>query len=1495
MALLGRAVVCYLALGAGAAAQVQNGARPSVRVTARVDDRVTAGLARTHPAVVARATGLRHLDAGTLLTHMQLVLKASDEQELALVSLLDEQQDKGSASFHRWLTPETFGAQFGVAPADVAQVTAWLGDQGFKVESVSKSNRVVTFSGTSGKVETAFHTQMSRMTVDGEPHISNTTDLAVPAALAPVIKGVASLNDFFPRAGAKAQTARQVQLPRLLPPGNYVAANAEPQYGSSATGTHYVAPGDAATIYNTTPLLNAGIDGTGVTIAVLARSNITLSDVQAFRTLFGLKTNNPNILVIGQDPGQNADDIEAYLDAEWTGAMAPGATVDFLVGGPSLVSQGIDTAGLYAVDSNIGDVISLSYGGCEGSNGASGTAFWNDLWEQAAAQGQSVFVSSGDSSAAGCDASNASYATGGYGVNGLGSSAYNVSVGGSMFVDFGPAQYWGASSTIPYATALSYIPEAPWNQGLLSTTYLNSASTATQTGSGIGGGGGGISIYTARPAWQTGSGISAAADPTAYSGTGIASGSPITGVHRLDPDVVNIAANGHDGTLFCAEGLCSLTASGGLNDAGIVGGTSVAAPTMAGIQGLIDAKNGGRQGNPNFYYYALANAQYTASTTACQSKLGTAAAPTVTLPGASCNFHDIVSGSNVVPTDSSGSTAIGFLAGVGFDAASGLGSMNVANVADNWSTVTFAATTTSFTITPAAGINHGAAQTIAVTVKPAAGTGTPTGNFSLIAETTTPNGPFTYTLTNGSFSGTVSSGLGVANGDTGAAMVPALPAGSYNVYVHYAGDGTYAASNSAAVPVTIGTEASKVSLRSENVTTGGSAISTSSFAYGALVYVDTQVQGASGSGTPTGTVTYTITRNGLGLSSLMTSLDTYGNTYLEAAQSIVAFYMKANYGALSPGSYVVTAAYSGDTNFQASSSTVSFTIAQETPTVTYTGTAHIASGGTATFNYSIANATSVANPTSTVAATGTVTFTDTTASTVLGTGTLSNGAVVFSSTGITTSGANTITASYSGDTNYAAANSTVTVTVGTLTSTTTTVAAVSGTVGSSVTLSATVSPAAAGTMYFYANGVYVGSGTSSASTGTATLRYALFTGGTQTITAVFGGTASYGTSSGTGTATIAKKALAIAISAPLNSVYGGTAALGINLTGAGGTSSAPPSIVVTGTVTFYAGGTAVGSCTPYYVLNYEQYACSANVTTLPVGSDTIDAVYSGDANYAGVTSVNNTTTVAKLTPVIVVSAPATVYAGGASVPLTATMVLASNLAAPTAMVGFYADGTLLGSSGLSYSVAAGGYVATYTATGLAGGVESITAVYPGDANYNMVTSAADAITVTTNTVWIANGNNSVSALSEAGSAVTSGGVSGGGIAVAIDGAGDVWALNQGASSVAEFSKEGAVISSGYTGGGINAPTALAIDGAGQVWVANGNNTLSVLDSTGAAVSSSAYTSVISTPTSVSVDGSGNVWITNSGSNSVTQVIGVAAPVTTPQTTAVKNSTVGSRP
>lgn len=1304
-------VFAFLASLAGAQFQPQLSVRPRVRVTARVDRNKLSALPGTHPSVVARARIGARLNAGTQLQHMVLVLQPSDEQNAALVTLMDAQQDKSSASYHKWLTPDTYGQTFGVAPSDIGQVSSWLSDSGLAVESVSRSGRFITFSGPVGSVEAAFNTQMHTLTVDGETHISNTTDVSIPSALAPVVKGVARLNNFF--AKSSARDVRKVTL--------------GPEYGTSAGGTHYIGAGDLATIYNAKPLTSAGTDGTGVSISVLARSNIQLGDVAAYRSFFALPNNVPNVIVVGSDPGLNADDVEASLDAEMAGSLATGAKVNFIVSSVSLVGEGIDTAGLYAVDNNIGDIITLSYGGCEGGDGVLGTAFWNILWEEAAAQGQTVFVSTGDSSAAGCNGSNASFATGGYGVNALGSSNFNVAVGGSMFVDYGPAAFWvntGAAGAVPYSTATTYVPEAAWNQGTLTTTNLNANATGTTNGSGIVGGGGGISILTARPSWQTGSGIPTG-DPTGVgglSGIGVlppkdGAGNPQTApnyaAHRLVPDVVMIASSGHDATLFCYEGVCSENTAGGLAGASLVGGTSVAAPAMASAQALIDAANGGRQGNANYYYYALANSQYTSSSTACVAATGTAGSPVVPAPASNCNFHDIVAGSNIVPTSSTDTTGIGFASGTGFDEASGLGSVNIANMAANWHSVNFHATATSLILTPSTGA-HGATMIAAIQVTSgggplisnitAGGGGTPSGDVSIIASSFTATGtPQVFTLTGGAVNGRVDS----------------LPAGSYNVHAHYAGDGVFASSDSAPVAVNISKEDSAFSsFTPYQITAAGAYSPIASIPYGSgELYLNTEILPASGNGTASGTVTYTVTRDGSPMPGLTTTLDTYGTTYLLSAPSFPNFYLLANYPTLPGGNYSITAAYAGDTSLHANTATATFAITPFTSTTAAftTGTATINTGATATLNYSIPSA-----GTGAALATGTVTFTDTTTSTSLGSATVANGQAVFATTALTAAGPHNISAVYSGDSNYTApspAPGPVTVLVaGTASTTTTLTATTNPSVGTSIRLTATIASVLLnGTVSFYDSGVLLGMATPNfGQPTTAVLTGQQMTAGTHSLTAIYSGDATHLTSTGSLALVVRQNATSMVIGGTETSTYGQLVEINGTLTRSP-TSSTVPVIPPTGLVNFYEGSTSgarLGSATLTFGPGGSAHAYNAvlSTSTISAGSHTIVAAFQGDANYAASNSGTIPLTVSKANQTITFT----------GLPANATYLSAG----PYAL-----NGTASSGLGVSYTVSGPASISGTTLTITGAGTVVVTASQAGNGNYNAATSVTQTIVV----------------------------------------------------------------------------------------------------------------------------------------------------------------------
>ncbi len=762
-----------------------------------------------------------------------------------------------------------------------------------------------------------------------------------------------------------------------------------------------------------------------------------------------------------------------------------------------------------------------------------------------------------------------------------------------------------------------------------------------------------------------------------------------------------IASSGHDGTLFCYEGICAEQTSGALANAGIVGGTSVATPAMASAQALIDAANGGRQGNANYYYYALANAQYTSSTTACQAVNGTAGSPTVPAPASTCNFHDIVGGSNIVPTAASPSTAgIGFASAAGFDEATGLGSVNIANMANNWHTVTFNSTTTSLTLTPSTG-THGSTMIAAIQVS--SGSGTPTGDVSIIASSVTATGtPQVFTLSGGAVNG----------------IVKSLPAGSYSVHAHYGGDGVFASSDSAPVPVSISKEDSLFApLQPYKVTSGGSVTAVSSMVYGSgEFYLDTELAPASGNGTVSGTVAFTLTRNGSPMPGLTTSLDTYGTTYLLAGPPFANFYLLPNYATLPGGSYTVSAAYSGDTSFNGNTVGTSFTITPFTPaTATYTtGTATITSGATATLNYSVASA-----GTSAALATGTVSFTDTTTSTALGSATMVNGKAAFSTTAITTAGAHSISAVYSGDSNYnppATTPTPVTVTVsGTASTTIALTATASPFVGTSVTLTGTPS-AGTGTVSFYDSGAFLGIGTIAA--GKATLTAQQFTAGTHSLTAIYSGDATHLTSTGSLALVVSKNATSMAIGGAETSTYGQLLAINGTLTRSP-TSTTVPAIPPTGLVNFYEGstsGTLLGSATLTFGPGGSAHAYNAvlSTSTISAGSHTIVAAFQGDANYAASTSATAPLVVSKANQTITFNGlPATVAAGS---PVSFTLN-------GTASSGLPVSYTVTGPATLS------GTTLTINATGAA--TITVTASQAGNANYNAAPSVTQTIVVGT--------------------------------------------------------------------------------------------------------------------------------------------------------------------
>jgi subtilase family serine protease len=434
-----------LAFVAAPAIQAQTHPVPS-RVTAQVDDTRTVQLkGNVHP--MARP----EFDQGAVadsqpITKMHLLLQRSAAQETVLRQLMDAQQTKGSASYHAWLTPAQFGHQFGPSDADVQAVTDWLTRQGFQVSKVAAGRTVIEFSGTVAQVRNAFHTEIHNFTVNGEQHFANVSDPVIPQALSPVVAGVVSLSNFRkqPFIHRVGKFRRDLTTGEVTPLFTFNDVN----------GTFYaVGPADFSTIYNI-PAQCGGTacTGTGQSIAIVGRSNINLQDVRDFRSIFGLPAKDPTIVLNGPDPGLvSGDEGESDLDVEWAGAVAPAAQI-ILVSTLSTQTDGvdgIDDSALYIVDNNVAPVLSDSYGSCESSMGATGNAYYNALWQQAAAEGITVVVAAGDNGAAGCDDPSSQTKTiGGIAVSGLASTPYNIAMGGTDFNQVGnQSTYWNSNGT----------------------------------------------------------------------------------------------------------------------------------------------------------------------------------------------------------------------------------------------------------------------------------------------------------------------------------------------------------------------------------------------------------------------------------------------------------------------------------------------------------------------------------------------------------------------------------------------------------------------------------------------------------------------------------------------------------------------------------------------------------------------------------------------------------------------------------------------------------------------------------------------------------------------------------------------------------------------------------------------------------------------------------------------------------------------------------------
>jgi uncharacterized membrane protein len=1076
------------------------------------------------------------------LDRMHLILNRSASQEAALRQLMSDMHTPGTASYHKWLTPDQFGKQFGPSDQDIATVETWLTNHGFNVIKVNPGKQTIEFSGNVAQLSSTFHTQIHKYEVDGETRYANAADPQIPAALAPVVGGFVSLNNFRPRSSVRVlgKASYNPKTDKAIPSWTY---------GTSSGVDYVLAPGDFAVQYHMNPLYTAGTNGTGQSIAIIDYSNINVDLVNQFRSLFGLPVNPPQVIVDGNDPGIiDGASVESYLDVEWAGAAAPQATINLVVAADTALESGGFLAAERAIYGNVAPILSSSIDlyGCEQAAGAA-NAFINSLWEQGAAQGITILEAAGDSGSAGCDADSQPYAVNGLGVNNWASTPYNIAVGGTDFYysDYNAgttalnsqiAGYWSQSPTqLPAVSLKQPIPEQPWNDSQFGLDALSIYSLTGETTIGAGSGGasncatgtgtasnGGWATCTAgypKPSWQV-----------AAQSIGV----PDDKVRDL-PDLSLFASDGSNYSYYpiCAEDAdCQSPSGSNLVQITGVGGTSGATPYFAGIMALVNQLYG-RQGQANYVLYPM-KTQFSSA------------------------FHDITIGTNSVPCALGSTNCISapantivyqgitegqmgtgtnpdYNAAAGYNLATGLGSVDAAQLVADWNKVTFTETTT--TLAPSStSFTHGTSINITGSVTPASGTAT--GNVALMTSSTEQTqqgqgfasvfngGQSVFTLSGGSFSGTNST----------------LPGGTYSIWGQYGGDGVNGMSTSTPVQITVAPEASGIDFNifSSSGTFNSATPPGNSVDYGtqlnlsAIVAPNSQLSALESCTTtcpvftlPTGTVNFL--DNGTAL-----------NTALINAEG------DAEYNApFTVGSHSVTAKYSGDQSYTASTAAaIPFTVVKDSPEILLYAPIQDGSNndlvngpGQPTVltvqienqaQYSSGLSNQVAAPTGTVNVSSSLTGVNGTATLTPALDPATNalaGVATFTVPAGSVSGSYSVKVTYSGDGNYNTATGTSTITIenttgdGGLNATIAATATGSVSPSTNVTVTGTVTgpsgkAAPTGAIYAYSvgdypNGVSLVPGTGNVSTFSMVLNSQNLFQGSNTITLQYLGSTTY--------------------------------------------------------------------------------------------------------------------------------------------------------------------------------------------------------------------------------------------------------------------------------------------------------------------------------------------------------------------------------------------------
>ncbi len=489
---------------------------PSTRLSGHVPSKAV------HSAVF-----LNRLEGSTHVP-VTFVLPLRNQEELAeLIKRIHDPADQ--QHYGKYLTTDEFIERFAPTQEDYDAVVAYANSLGLSVNSVHPNRTLLNVSGRAKSVESAFSLNLHQyLSPNGRQFYAPNNDPKVPVAIASIIKGIVGLDNH-----AKWKPFHHRKEMTLAP-------DAASQTFPSGPGGGF-SPSDLVKAYN---LSEVSANGTGQSIALFELAGYQASDIHTYTSYFGLPS--ANLKNIPVDGGSSSGiDAEVTLDIQLAVALAPRSTI-YVYEGPNSNQGVLDTYNRIATD-NLAKQVSTSWGLGEDLVNAQYLQAENAIFQQMAAQGQTIYAAAGDSGAFDDYANNSSQSLV---VDDPASQPYVVGVGGT--------------SLRVNAETGAYQMESVWNDGL-----------------GNGAGGGGVSTVWPIPSWQTN--VS-----TVYSMT-----------HRNVPDVA-LNADTNTGYAIYYDGQWQ-----------IYGGTSCAAPLWAAFtacvnQSLVNA-NQPVLGFANPRLYAIAN------------------------------------------------------------------------------------------------------------------------------------------------------------------------------------------------------------------------------------------------------------------------------------------------------------------------------------------------------------------------------------------------------------------------------------------------------------------------------------------------------------------------------------------------------------------------------------------------------------------------------------------------------------------------------------------------------------------------------------------------------------------------------------------------------------------------------------------------------------------------------------------------------------------------